>query len=57
LTSATLLTSSFGRDMLTSTCAEHDVALLVVTHSPEVAARFPKRLRLEDFNRAAVHHG
>ena len=44
-------------DLLTSTCAEHDVALLVVTHSPEVAARFPKRLRLEDFNRAAVHHG
>ncbi len=44
-------------DLLTTTCAEHDVALLVVTHSPEVAARFPKRLRLEDFNRAAVHHG
>jgi putative ABC transport system ATP-binding protein len=44
-------------DLLTSTCAEHDVALLVVTHSPEVAARFPKRLRLEDFNRAAIHHG
>jgi len=44
-------------DLLTTTCAEHDVALLVVTHSPEVASRFPKRLRLEDFNRAAVHHG
>jgi len=43
-------------DLLTTTCAEHDVSLLVVTHSPEVAARFPKRLRLEDFNRAAVHH-
>ncbi|MFM7183617.1 MAG: ABC transporter ATP-binding protein [Planctomycetota bacterium] len=44
-------------DLLIGTCAEHDVALLVVTHSPEVAARFPQRLRLEDFNRAAVHHG
>lgn len=43
-------------DLLTTSCAEHDVALLVVTHSPEVAARFPRRLRLEDFNRAATHH-
>ena len=25
--------------------------------APEVAARFPQRLRLEDFNRAAAHHG
>ena len=44
-------------DLLTTTCAEQDVALLVVTHAPEVAARFPKQLRLDDFNRAAVHHG
>ncbi len=44
-------------ELLKSTCAEQGVALLVVTHSPEVAARFPKRLRLEDFNRAATHHG
>ena len=44
-------------DLLTTTCAEHDVALLVVTHSPDVAARFPRQLRLEDFNRAAAHHG
>jgi ABC-type lipoprotein export system ATPase subunit len=43
-------------DLLETTCAEQDVALLVVTHSPEVAARFPRRLRLEEFNRAAVHH-
>jgi len=43
-------------DLLTTTCAENDVALLVVTHSPDVAARFPKQLRLEDFNRAATHH-
>ena len=44
-------------DLLKDTCAEQGVALLVVTHAPEVAARFPKRLRLEDFNRAAAHHG
>jgi putative ABC transport system ATP-binding protein len=44
-------------DLLKATCAEQDVALVVVTHAPEVAAAFPRRLRLEDFNRAAVHHG
>ena len=36
---------------------QQDVALVVVTHAPEVAAVFPRRLRLEAFNRAAVHHG
>ena len=44
-------------ELLKNTCAEQDVALLIVTHSPAVAARFPRRLQLEDFNRAAVHHG
>ncbi|MEX0669595.1 MAG: ABC transporter ATP-binding protein [Pirellulales bacterium] len=44
-------------ELLKNTCAEQDVALLIVTHSPEVAARFPRRLQLEDFNRAAAHHG
>jgi putative ABC transport system ATP-binding protein len=44
-------------DLLKTTCAEQDVALVVVTHAPEVAAAFPRRLRLEDFNRAAAHHG
>ena len=43
-------------DLLQTTCTEQGVALLVVTHSPEVAARFPRRLRLEDFNRAAEAH-
>jgi hypothetical protein len=33
---------------------EQGVALLVVTHAPEVARQFPRRLRLEDFNRAAI---
>jgi predicted ABC-type transport system involved in lysophospholipase L1 biosynthesis ATPase subunit len=27
---------------------------LLVTHDPAVAAEFPRRLRLEEFNRAAV---
>jgi putative ABC transport system ATP-binding protein len=42
-------------DLLRATCAEQGVALLVVTHAPEVARQVPRRLRLEDFNRAAAH--
>ena len=41
-------------DLLRNTCAEQGVALLVVTHDPAVAAEFPRRLKLEDFNRAAA---
>ena len=40
-------------DLLRDTCSAQDVALLVVTHAPEVARQFPRRLRLEEFNRAA----
>jgi putative ABC transport system ATP-binding protein len=40
-------------DLLRNTCSEQGVALLVVTHAPEVATQFPRRVRLEDFNRAA----
>ncbi|MFM7108621.1 MAG: ABC transporter ATP-binding protein [Planctomycetaceae bacterium] len=42
-------------DLVRDTCAEQGVALLVVTHDPAVAAEFPRRLKLEDFNRAAAH--
>ena len=42
-------------DLLRNTCSEQGVALLVVTHAPEVAAQFPRCIRLEDFNRAARH--
>jgi putative ABC transport system ATP-binding protein len=42
-------------DLLRDTCAGQGVALVVVTHAPEVAGQFPRRLRLEDFNRAAAH--
>jgi len=40
-------------DLLRGTCAEQGVALLVVTHAADVAGQFPRRVRLEDFNRAA----
>ena len=40
-------------DLLRTTCAEQGVALLVVTHAADVAGQFPRRVRLEDFNRAA----
>lgn len=40
-------------ELLKATCAERDVALVVVTHAAEVAGQFARRLRLEDFNRAA----
>lgn len=40
-------------DLLRNTCREQGVALLIVTHSPEVASQFERRIRIEDFNRAA----
>ena len=40
-------------DLLRNTCTEQGVALLVVTHDDDVAGQFPRRVRLEDFNRAA----
>jgi len=40
-------------DLLRNTCTEHGVALLVVTHDADVARQFPRRLALEEFNRAA----
>jgi ABC-type lipoprotein export system ATPase subunit len=39
-------------DLLQETCREQGVALLVVTHDPDVARQFPRRLELEEFNRA-----
>lgn len=39
-------------DLLKNTCTEQGVALLLVTHDPEVARQFPRRLKLEEFNRA-----
>ncbi len=44
-------------DLIREGCAESKVALLMVTHSPEVASRFPRVERLENFNRAAAGTG
>jgi putative ABC transport system ATP-binding protein len=43
-------------DLLQTTCRDEQVSLVVVTHAPDVAAQFPVRYRLEDFNRAAAAH-
>jgi ABC-type lipoprotein export system ATPase subunit len=37
-------------DLVRSTCQEENVALLLVTHTPEVAEQFSRVDRLEDFN-------
>jgi putative ABC transport system ATP-binding protein len=42
-------------DLLRDSCRAQGAALLVVTHAPEVAGQFPRRVRLESFNRAARH--
>jgi putative ABC transport system ATP-binding protein len=39
-------------ELLRDTCREENVALLLVTHSPELAARLPRVETLEQFNRA-----
>lgn len=38
-------------ELIRETCTEQQCALLLVTHSPEVAAQFPRVARLSDFNR------
>ena len=38
-------------DLIRQTCAEEDVSLLIVTHSPEVASQFERVDRLEEINR------
>jgi ABC-type lipoprotein export system ATPase subunit len=43
-------------DLLRNTCRDQGVAILIVTHDPNVAEQFPRRLRLEDFNMAAAVH-
>ena len=37
-------------DLVRQTCREENVALLLVTHTPEVAEQFERVDRLEDFN-------
>ena len=43
-------------NLLQTTCQDENVALLVVTHAPEIAKQFPIRYRLENFNRAVAVH-
>lgn len=38
-------------DLIRDTCREHEVALLMVTHAPEVAGQFERVEKLSDFNR------
>lgn len=39
-------------ELIRETCAEENVALILVTHSPEVAGNFQRVERLEEFNQA-----
>jgi putative ABC transport system ATP-binding protein len=41
-------------DLIRNTCREEQVALLLVTHSPQLAAQFDRVEHLEQFNRAMV---
>jgi ABC-type lipoprotein export system ATPase subunit len=41
-------------DLVRSTCQEENVALLLVTHTPEVAEQFDRVERLENFNQAVA---
>ncbi len=41
-------------DLMRQTCREENVALLLVTHTPEVAEQFERVDRLEDFNQAVA---
>ena len=41
-------------DLIRETCREENVALMIVTHSPEVAGQFDRVDKLDDFNLAAV---
>jgi putative ABC transport system ATP-binding protein len=41
-------------DLVRQTCREEGVALLIVTHTPEVAEQFTRVDRLEDFNQAVA---
>jgi len=42
-------------DLIRDTCGEEDVALVLVTHTPEVAEQFERIDHLEEFNRAGVN--
>jgi putative ABC transport system ATP-binding protein len=41
-------------DLIRETCHEENVALVLVTHTPDVAGQFDRVDNLEDLNRAVV---
>ena len=41
-------------DLLRSTCREENVALILVTHAPQVAKQFDRVENLEKINRAYI---
>lgn len=41
-------------DLIRETCAEEQVALILVTHTPEVAEQFARVERLDEFNQAVA---
>jgi putative ABC transport system ATP-binding protein len=42
-------------DLIRETCREEGVALLMVTHTPEVMSQFERVENLEEFNRAGAN--
>ncbi len=42
-------------DLIRETCREEEVALLMVTHTPEVVSQFDRVENLEEFNRAGTN--
>ncbi|MDX1948557.1 MAG: ABC transporter ATP-binding protein [Pirellulaceae bacterium] len=41
-------------DLIRDTCREESIALVIVTHSPEVASQFPRVDKLEEINRVTA---
>lgn len=44
-------------DLIHEACREENIALVMVTHSDEVAEQFPRVDHLDEFNRSAVGYG
>ncbi|MCA8984457.1 MAG: ABC transporter ATP-binding protein [Planctomycetaceae bacterium] len=42
-------------DLITTACRDHEIALLTVTHDPEIAQRFERVVPLREFNQVLQH--
>ena len=40
--------------LIRDTCTEHNVSLLMVTHSPDIASQFDRVVKIDEFNQAAT---